>query len=105
MTRRPPAAFVGNEAFPTSGFGRRPVSFWKTSKPVTWSAVAPVPESVRCPVCRQPTPWRGNPWRPFCSERCKLRDLGNWAAERYRIAGEKRPSEEDAKDNDGEGEE
>jgi endogenous inhibitor of DNA gyrase (YacG/DUF329 family) len=24
-------------------------------------------------------------WRPFCSERCKLIDLGAWAAERYRV--------------------
>src|SRR6059036_932106 len=105
MTRRPRDAFRSHGAFRTSSFARRPDSFGKTSKPVTWSAVVPVPESVRCPVCRQPTPWHGNPWRPFCSERCKLRDLGNWAAERFRIAGEKRPSEEDAKHNDGEGEE
>ena len=27
-------------------------------------------------------------WRPFCSERCKLLDLGNWVDGRYRIAGE-----------------
>jgi uncharacterized protein len=67
--------------------------------------VVPIPESVRCPACRQPTPWRGNPWRPFCSERCKLTDLGNWAAERYRIAVEKLPSEDDAERDDGEREE
>ena len=29
-----------------------------------------------------------NPWRPFCSERCKQIDLGAWAAESYRIAGQ-----------------
>jgi len=28
-----------------------------------------------------------NKWRPFCSERCKMIDLGAWAAEDYRIAG------------------
>jgi endogenous inhibitor of DNA gyrase (YacG/DUF329 family) len=67
--------------------------------------MVPIPESVRCRVCRQPTRWQGNPWRPFCSERCKLRDLGNWAAERYRIAGTKVPSEPDSKENGGEGEE
>jgi uncharacterized protein len=44
-----------------------------------------MPQTVRCPTCRQPTPWTGNPHRPFCSERCKLRDLDNWASERYRI--------------------
>lgn len=29
-----------------------------------------------------------NKYRPFCSERCKLMDLGQWATERYRVAGE-----------------
>jgi endogenous inhibitor of DNA gyrase (YacG/DUF329 family) len=44
-------------------------------------------KEVRCPTCRRLTRWNGNPCRPFCSERCKLADLGNWASERYRIAG------------------
>jgi len=44
---------------------------------------------VACPVCRKKTEWEGNPFRPFCSERCKLMDLGAWAGEEYRIAGEK----------------
>ncbi len=42
-----------------------------------------------CPVCKKQEPWAGNPFRPFCSERCKLTDLGKWASEEYRIAGEK----------------
>jgi endogenous inhibitor of DNA gyrase (YacG/DUF329 family) len=41
---------------------------------------------MRCPVCRRETTWKGNPFRPFCSERCKLIDLDNWLSERYRIA-------------------
>ncbi|MBX3237277.1 MAG: DNA gyrase inhibitor YacG [Nitrospiraceae bacterium] len=40
-----------------------------------------------CPECRTPTAWRDNPWRPFCSERCQLLDLGAWAGEQYRVAG------------------
>ena len=32
--------------------------------------------------------WEDNPHRPFCSERCRVIDLGSWASERYRIAGE-----------------
>ena len=44
--------------------------------------------SPRCPTCRAEIPWEGNPYRPFCSERCQLIDLGAWATERYRIAGE-----------------
>ncbi len=43
---------------------------------------------VRCPQCRQKTDWHDNPWRPFCSERCQLIDLGAWAEERYGIPGE-----------------
>ncbi len=57
------------------------------------------PETVRCPTCRQLVRWEGNRYRPFCSERCKLRDFGNWAAERYSIAGERVP-EPEAQDKD-----
>lgn len=42
---------------------------------------------VTCPTCHVKTPWEGNPWRPFCSERCKLIDLGDWASENHRIPG------------------
>ncbi|MCW8828381.1 MAG: DNA gyrase inhibitor YacG [Gammaproteobacteria bacterium] len=42
---------------------------------------------VTCPTCHSKTPWEGNPWRPFCSERCKLIDLGDWAGENHRIPG------------------
>ena len=47
-----------------------------------------MPTTVRCPTCRQLVPWEGNPHRPFCSERCRVVDLGAWAAERYRVPGE-----------------
>jgi endogenous inhibitor of DNA gyrase (YacG/DUF329 family) len=42
----------------------------------------------RCPRCRRETSWKGNAYRPFCSERCKLLDLAAWADERYSIPGE-----------------
>lgn len=42
---------------------------------------------LRCPVCKKEVTWEGNPYRPFCSERCKLMDLGAWVDERYSIAG------------------
>jgi hypothetical protein len=46
---------------------------------------APGP-TVACPGCGQPTVYRlDNPWRPFCSERCKQRDFGAWASEHYRV--------------------
>jgi endogenous inhibitor of DNA gyrase (YacG/DUF329 family) len=41
-----------------------------------------------CPGCAKPVAWDDNPFRPFCSERCRLMDLGRWAAEEYRIPGE-----------------
>ena len=43
-------------------------------------------KTVACPTCGEPAPFApGNRWRPFCSERCKLIDLGAWATESYRI--------------------
>ena len=42
---------------------------------------------VPCPTCRQPTRYGpANPWRPFCSARCRGNDLGAWASEDYRVA-------------------
>lgn len=38
---------------------------------------------VKCPICGTPTEWEGNEYRPFCSERCKLLDLGAWASGEY----------------------
>ncbi len=43
----------------------------------------------KCPTCKKKTKWKNNPFRPFCSERCKLIDLGRWASEEFRIEGEK----------------
>ena len=41
---------------------------------------------VACPTCNTAVAWTGeNRWRPFCSERCKLIDLGQWATEKYRV--------------------
>jgi endogenous inhibitor of DNA gyrase (YacG/DUF329 family) len=54
------------------------------------------PITVECPRCRAPASLSAqNKWRPFCSERCKLIDLGDWAAERYRVAQTAKPSSED----------
>ncbi|HSE84373.1 MAG TPA: DNA gyrase inhibitor YacG [Thermodesulfobacteriota bacterium] len=43
---------------------------------------------VRCPRCGKLVRWEGNEWRPFCGERCKLIDLGDWAEGEYRIPAE-----------------
>jgi hypothetical protein len=47
-------------------------------------------------MCRKPTTWEDNPFHPFCSERCKLIDLGHWASGKYSIPGEKVQSERPA---------
>jgi endogenous inhibitor of DNA gyrase (YacG/DUF329 family) len=41
-----------------------------------------------CPTCQKPLEWDpSNLFRPFCSERCKLIDLGEWASESRSIPG------------------
>ena len=53
------------------------------------------PRTVACPRCGMAVAWtRESRWRPFCSERCKMIDLGAWAAEAYRVPVET-PSDED----------
>ncbi|HKY07988.1 MAG TPA: DNA gyrase inhibitor YacG [Candidatus Binatia bacterium] len=47
---------------------------------------------VKCPICRRRATWENNPHRPFCSERCRLIDLGAWTQERYRIPAEETDS-------------
>ncbi|WP_460036159.1 DNA gyrase inhibitor YacG [Methylothermus subterraneus] len=52
---------------------------------------------VNCPQCGKPVEWRQeNPNRPFCSARCKLIDLGEWAGGNRYIAGERADSAETA---------
>ena len=47
---------------------------------------APSPRLVTCPSCRGRSVYAPeNPYRPFCSERCKNVDLGAWASESYRV--------------------
>jgi len=41
---------------------------------------------LKCPICKKETKL-GDPDFPFCSERCRLIDLGNWASEKYAIPG------------------
>lgn len=40
---------------------------------------------IKCPHCNGVTTWEGNKYKPFCSERCKLIDLGSWADEKFKI--------------------
>lgn len=44
---------------------------------------------ITCPTCGKQNTWRPeNKYRPFCSDRCKLIDLGEWASETRKIPGE-----------------
>ena len=53
-------------------------------------------KTVSCPRCGAASTFsRENKWRPFCSERCKMIDLGAWASESYRV-----PVEEDKNEPD-----
>ncbi len=48
---------------------------------------------VACPTCGMEMEWdTNNRFRPFCSERCKLIDLGKWANEEYRVEQRERDS-------------
>lgn len=53
-------------------------------------------KTVPCPRCGGPSAFSGeNKWRPFCSERCKLIDLGAWATESYRVPAEEQEPPQD----------
>lgn len=43
---------------------------------------------MRCPICKKlADPRPANRFRPFCSERCQMVDLGTWASEGYSVPG------------------
>ena len=62
---------------------------------IRWKMETVMSLKVKCPHCRKEIEWIGNPFRPFCSERCKMIDLGAWANEEYRVPGEPPPSDEE----------
>jgi endogenous inhibitor of DNA gyrase (YacG/DUF329 family) len=52
------------------------------------------PRIVRCPACGGDSIYAPtNPFRPFCSERCKNMDLGAWASESFRVPDETPPDD------------
>ncbi len=52
------------------------------------------PPYIKCPTCRRELDWATADSRPFCSERCRLVDLGAWVSEQRAIPGE--PADPDA---------
>ena len=53
---------------------------------------------IKCPVCKKDAIWEDNAFRPFCSERCSLVDLGKWANGKYSVEVE--DAEEDRKEGE-----
>ena len=50
---------------------------------------------IICSICNKTTTWEENPWRPFCSNQCRMIDLGSWLSDEYRIAGKKEEEEDE----------
>lgn len=50
---------------------------------------------MKCPICDRETIWKDNPFRPFCSERCRVIDLANWADESYAVPAETAPADDE----------
>ncbi|WP_168382762.1 DNA gyrase inhibitor YacG [Acinetobacter indicus] len=57
-----------------------------------------MPRTFPCPRCGESSVWEGNEFRPFCSERCKLIDLGAWASDEYRLPTQDAPSVDNPED-------
>jgi endogenous inhibitor of DNA gyrase (YacG/DUF329 family) len=53
------------------------------------------PTTVSCPTCGRALEWATAPYRPFCSERCSLVDLGAWFSEQRSIPGESAPASQE----------
>jgi endogenous inhibitor of DNA gyrase (YacG/DUF329 family) len=54
---------------------------------------------MRCPICKKEVE-PGSRSAPFCSERCRLIDLGNWADEKYRIPDRPAPGQEEEENSE-----
>jgi endogenous inhibitor of DNA gyrase (YacG/DUF329 family) len=54
---------------------------------------------MKCPVCKKDAE-PNNPEFPFCSERCRTIDLGNWSAEKYVISEPAKPQEQSEDEDD-----
>jgi endogenous inhibitor of DNA gyrase (YacG/DUF329 family) len=55
---------------------------------------------LKCPRCGKKMDTKDNPFRPFCSERCKLVDLGSWLSGSYRIPESDAPDEQNSVPDD-----
>ncbi|MFI5301328.1 MAG: DNA gyrase inhibitor YacG [Polyangiales bacterium] len=56
-------------------------------------------DETTCPICRRRFDAAAAPTRPFCSQRCKMVDLGQWLTESYRVPGEDLVEDEDSSES------
>jgi endogenous inhibitor of DNA gyrase (YacG/DUF329 family) len=61
-----------------------------------------MPITVPCPTCKN-TVELGSKWFPFCSDRCRLIDIGRWHDEEYRIPATTPPAGAPAPQENGSG--
>jgi len=88
----------GGDTRSAPGGSRKPAPpMERASPPPTARAGGREPSgrTVKCPQCGKPARWEGNPDRPFCSERCRLMDLGRWADGSYAIPDKKVPDKDE----------
>jgi endogenous inhibitor of DNA gyrase (YacG/DUF329 family) len=52
-------------------------------------------KSHPCPTCKTPVHRETTTAWPFCSDRCRLIDLGNWLGGKYTVSGDEKPSSDD----------
>lgn len=58
---------------------------------------------MKCPICKKEVSPEVSPedtFFPFCSERCKIIDLGNWASEKYVISSPVQPEDLESEDHE-----
>ena len=56
-----------------------------------FSREMPAKHQIKCPICGKPVDFFAEPMGPFCSDRCKLIDLGKWLGEEYKVSEPLRP--------------
>ena len=59
-----------------------------------------MPRTFPCPRCGDVSTWEGNAFRPFCSERCKMIDLGAWANDEYKLPTQDAPQADGGSEED-----
>ena len=57
-------------------------------------------ETVPCPHCGKPVAWtESSKWKPFCSDRCRLIDLGGWLSEKNALPAEEPLVDQESSDS------